>query len=114
MFQNLKLGKVVQIPLDLVQYQPYLPNKRATALYTCVVKGNKRENGFWQPGRLNMTSKFKLDYLLIDVPIDYMVWAFLAASKVTTASEVISDLIFKISDPNYLLFHMHLQHLLIW
>ena len=33
--------------------------------------------------------------------------SFLAASEATTASEVKSNLIFEISDPNYLLFFVH-------
>ena len=65
---------------------------------------------FWRITRI-----FVLNYLLILVHIVYLVWALLAASEATTApktaSEVKSNLIFEISDPNYL--HVHITYM-VW
>ena len=42
-----------------------------------------------------------------------MLWALIAASEATTASEVKFDLRFEISDPNYLLIHAHIAYM-VW
>ena len=42
-----------------------------------------------------------------------MVWTILAASEVTTALEVKSDLRFEISNPNYLPIYVHIAYM-VW
>ena len=68
------------------------------------------------PQRSNMASDLKsvtpITYLFIFILlIWYAIWALMAASEATIASkqpEVESDLIFEISDLNYLLIHVHI------
>ena len=53
------------------------------------------------------------NFLLIHVHIAYVIWALLATSEFTTASEVKSDPRFEISDLNYLHIHVHIANM-IW
>ena len=104
-----------------------LVNKRAMALYTCADKGNKSVTWFWQPLRPLQPPNSLGDKIwpqiwnrwpqLSTCPCAYCLYgmdhfgSLKGHYSLQTASEVNSDLIFQISDPNYLLIHVHIAYM---
>ena len=104
-------------------------NKRAMALYTCVNKGNKSMTELWQPLRPlqppnSLGAQIRPQIWNQWPQLSAHPWAYCLYGmdhfgsirghySLQTALEVKSDLIFQISDPNYLLIHVHITSM-VW